>query len=156
MNKGIDYEDEFFDIVYAGEVFEHLYNPDFFLQEASRVLKKGGFIILSTPNLSAWFNRIIFPLGIYPVFMEASTESRMVGAGPLKSLKAGSMPVGHIRIFNVQALKDIFKLNKFKVVELKGAVFDSYFPKPFLFIDRIFTLFPTLSSDLIIVGKTLK
>ena len=44
------YEDEFFDVVYAKCIFEHLTNQRHFLSECKRVLKKGGKIILITDN----------------------------------------------------------------------------------------------------------
>jgi SAM-dependent methyltransferase len=40
------------DVVVAGEIFEHLYSPLHFLNEISRVLKPGGHLILTTPNIS--------------------------------------------------------------------------------------------------------
>jgi 2-polyprenyl-3-methyl-5-hydroxy-6-metoxy-1,4-benzoquinol methylase len=47
------YGDEFFDLVLASEIIEHLhYNPYRLLREAFRVLKPEGYILLSTPNLS--------------------------------------------------------------------------------------------------------
>lgn len=39
-----------FDVVFAGELIEHLSNPGLFLTSAARGLKKDGLIILSTPN----------------------------------------------------------------------------------------------------------
>ena len=41
---------ERFDVVFAGELIEHLPNPGMFLVSAARVLRKEGQIILSTPN----------------------------------------------------------------------------------------------------------
>jgi ubiquinone/menaquinone biosynthesis C-methylase UbiE len=45
----IPFSDEYFDILVSIETLEHLENPDTFLNEARRVLKKGGIIIISTP-----------------------------------------------------------------------------------------------------------
>lgn len=48
----LPYEDESFDLVLGMEIFEHLaLDPYFFLSQASRVLKPGGHILLSTPNV---------------------------------------------------------------------------------------------------------
>ncbi len=38
-----------FDIVYSSDVIEHLENPQKIIMEAYRLLKKGGFFILTTP-----------------------------------------------------------------------------------------------------------
>lgn len=48
----LPYESESFDLVLGMEIFEHLaLDPYFFLREAARVLKPGGHIILTTPNV---------------------------------------------------------------------------------------------------------
>lgn len=39
-----------FDVVLASEVVEHLWNPESFLQEAYRVLKPKGYLIVETPE----------------------------------------------------------------------------------------------------------
>lgn len=51
----IPYPDKSFDVVIFSEVIEHLRNPMLAICEISRVLKKGGLIIITTPNLtSCW------------------------------------------------------------------------------------------------------
>ncbi|WP_104019673.1 glycosyltransferase [Roseovarius nitratireducens] len=48
----LPHESESFDLVLGMEIFEHLaLDPYFFLSEACRVLKPGGHILLSTPNI---------------------------------------------------------------------------------------------------------
>jgi SAM-dependent methyltransferase len=54
------FQDESIDCVVSNQVVEHLSDVDHFFGEASRVLKKGGFLITSTNNLASWHN--IFPL----------------------------------------------------------------------------------------------
>ena len=50
----LPYESDSFDLVLGMEIFEHLaLDPYFFLREAARVLKPGGHIILSTPNVAS-------------------------------------------------------------------------------------------------------
>ncbi|MEM2108220.1 MAG: class I SAM-dependent methyltransferase [Candidatus Bathyarchaeia archaeon] len=39
-----------FDVVIASEVLEHLWNPQNFFDEADRVLKAGGYLIIETPE----------------------------------------------------------------------------------------------------------
>src|SRR3989344_5980541 len=116
FETGINENDNSFDIVYSGEVIEHLYNPDIFLSEVSRILKKNGYLILSTPNLCAWFNRILMLFGIQPLFVEPSTKSKLVGAGILKRFKKDAHPVGHVRIFTIEALKDMLKMNNLRLI----------------------------------------
>ena len=47
--KKIPFSDSFFDVVWAGEVIEHIGHTDVFLNEINRVLRPGGHLILSTP-----------------------------------------------------------------------------------------------------------
>jgi SAM-dependent methyltransferase len=49
--KDAGYADEFFDVVYLGDVIEHVTNPHDLIKECSRILKKGGVMVISTPNL---------------------------------------------------------------------------------------------------------
>ncbi len=64
LEKGLPYEDSFFDIIIAGEIIEHLKNEKLFLNEVTRCLKKKGYLILSTPNVMSLQKRILFILGI--------------------------------------------------------------------------------------------
>jgi SAM-dependent methyltransferase len=153
FEKGIHLKDSSFDIIYAGEVIEHLYNPDLLIEESNRLLKKDGFLIISTPNLCAWFNRILMLFGMQPIFIEPSTKSKFVGAGFLKRFKKDPHPVGHVRIFTLPALKDMLKMYGFKIISIKGGNFDEGFPKQLLLIDNLFKIVPSLSSHLIIAAK---
>lgn len=47
-----------FDTVVAGELIEHLSEPDKFLAEACRILKPNGKLILTTNNRGALINRV--------------------------------------------------------------------------------------------------
>ncbi len=46
-----------FDFIISFQVIEHIKNDTFFLHEIHRVLKKGGKLLLSTPNKKASFTR---------------------------------------------------------------------------------------------------
>jgi SAM-dependent methyltransferase len=48
--ENLPFRDETFDLVFAGEVLEHLNAPAKALNEWSRVLRTGGRLCLSTPN----------------------------------------------------------------------------------------------------------
>ncbi|MDP9170317.1 MAG: class I SAM-dependent methyltransferase, partial [Acidobacteriota bacterium] len=48
------YPDEHFDLVIAGEIIEHMiYDPMHLLTESRRVLREGGTLVLSTPNVGS-------------------------------------------------------------------------------------------------------
>ena len=152
LEEGIPFEDATFDVVYAGEIIEHLYNPDHLLEECRRVLRPGGHLVLSTPNLQAWYNRVLFPLGIQPLFYESSTKSTAVGAGPLKRLKKGSVPVGHIRLMTKPALRDLLVQEGFDEIGIHGAVFN-VFPRPILALDGLMTRIPSLASVFVVIAR---
>lgn len=46
----LDLEDEYFDLVCSLQVVEHLHQPEKLMEEARRVLKKGGLCVITTPN----------------------------------------------------------------------------------------------------------
>ena len=152
IEQGIPYKDSTFDIVYAAELIEHLVNPDYFVEECARLTKKGGHVIITTPNLCAWYNRVLVAFGVMPMFYELSTVSPRIGAGPLKGIKQGIIPVGHIRIFTVRALKDLLESGGFKIVKVKGAHFAAL-PKAVRWIDDIFTVYPRMSSGILMMAK---
>ncbi|EEP75214.1 methyltransferase [Micromonospora sp. ATCC 39149] len=52
--------------VVAAELIEHLYHPGALLAEIARVLRPGGALVLSTPNLATLQDRIRFLLGRSP------------------------------------------------------------------------------------------
>lgn len=51
------YADELFDIIICQEVLEHIEQQDALVTEAARILKKGGTLILTTPNKYYFDNR---------------------------------------------------------------------------------------------------
>lgn len=64
LNYGCKSIDDFqYDIVILLEVIEHIVKAEFLLDEAARVLKDEGKLILSTPNFSFVINRLRILLG---------------------------------------------------------------------------------------------
>ncbi len=47
---GIPFEDNYFNVVWAGDVVEHVFDPIFLLKEMGRVVKPTGKILLTVPN----------------------------------------------------------------------------------------------------------
>ena len=47
-----------FGSVLAGELIEHMEKPGSFLEESRRVLKKGGLLVITTPNRKSLLNRM--------------------------------------------------------------------------------------------------
>ncbi len=60
MNKPLPFDDQQFDVVVSMEGIEHIIDYQGFISELSRVTKKGGFLILTTPNISCFYSRLMF------------------------------------------------------------------------------------------------
>ena len=66
IHTGVDlggtlpFEDGSYDVVLATEVIEHLADHPTFLREAGRILKPGGRLVLSTPNVHRLKSRLTF------------------------------------------------------------------------------------------------
>lgn len=154
----IPFKNNSFDLVLSSESIEHVLNPDTFLKEIYRVLKPGGIILITTPNLSSWLNRMIGLIGLYPLFLEASTEAK-VGYGRFIKFFYGLQLVGHIHVFNLNALKEILIYHKYSIDHIYGNTVDFVTPRSkiitavYSLIDRVMCKFPALCSDLIIIGK---
>lgn len=157
INKGIPFKDNTFDLVFSNQVIEHIYNTDIFLKESIRVLKKGGYFIVITPNISFWLNRLVFPFGIYPIFLEVSLYNKTPGMGFLKKFMFEKDAVGHIRVFNLSSLIDMLKFYKFKIEKIEGIPFSFQMPKFlgffYFILDWIFSKKPSFARDIMIIAK---
>lgn len=133
------------DVVIMSELIEHLVDPDNALDEALRVLVAGGTLLLSTPNLAAWYNRVLLGLGIQPLFTEVSLRG-IYG-------RPGTDVVGHLRIFTRRALLSLLRAMGFVDIRIAGAPYHDV-PRPFRPLDRLFCHVPSLASNLLVVART--
>ncbi len=97
-HRGLPFDDQAFDCVFAGEIIEHLVDTDLFLAEIRRVLKPGACVILTTPNLASFENRLRLLLGLYPMWV----DYRLAG-------------VGHVRAYTPRILKRQLGTHGFRV-----------------------------------------
>jgi SAM-dependent methyltransferase len=142
----LPFEDESFDCVVFGEVIEHLVDPDFALQELSRILRVNGTLLVTTPNLASWFNRGLLLFGIQPIFTETSLH---VNLGRRFQFLGQWRPTqGHLKIFTRAALREMLVGNGFTVDRIRGAAFAE--ANRFSWLDSFFTRFPSLASDFVV------
>jgi SAM-dependent methyltransferase len=102
---GLPFEDGFFDTISALDVIEHVFDPTFLLEETYRVLKRGGQVIYTTPNVRAL--RYLFALVFKGKFPRTSNE------------KIG-YDGGHLHYFTHYDLKELFKKIGFLEVRTSG------------------------------------
>jgi len=60
LNQSLPFEDSFFDYVVCIEGIEHLENPFLCIREFARILKPGGSLVISTPNIMSIKSRTRF------------------------------------------------------------------------------------------------
>jgi len=125
------YVDGYFDVVVCNQVFEHLkqiYKP---IYEIWRVLKVGGSLIFSVPNLASIHNRVMLLFGAQP------TSIRIMGP--------------HVRGYTFKAAKDFLGFNDyFEIVREKGV---GFYPFPEDMTRAICRLFPSYSHTSVFVAR---
>ena len=142
--RGLPVADGAADVVIMSEVIEHLVDPDGAVAEARRVLRPGGSLLLSTPNLAAWYNRGLLAAGIQPVFSEVSL--RGVFGRP------GRVVAGHLRLFTRRALTEFLTASGFRCVTVAGARYHDV-PRPLGPLDRAFCRWPSAASILLVHAR---
>jgi SAM-dependent methyltransferase len=145
----LPFADASFDVVVAGEVIEHVPNPDLMLAEARRVLTPHGRLVLSTPNIVGWANRVLVPLGIQPLFTETSSEVHL--GRRWRVLGQGNQVQGHLKVFSHRALGEILERAGYTVTRMLGM--PAEFPPPIDRLDRLCARFPPIASDLLVIAR---
>jgi SAM-dependent methyltransferase len=138
---GLPLADGAADVVIMSELIEHLVDPDQAMVEVRRVLRPGGSLLLSTPNLAAWYNRGLLAFGFQPVFSEVSL--RGVYGRP------GRVVAGHLRLFTRRALAEFLAASGFCRVRIAGAAYHDT-PRPLRPLDRAFCRWPSAASILLV------
>jgi len=141
---GLPVADGTADVVIMSELIEHLVDPDGAVAEARRILRPGGSLLLSTPNLAAWYNRGLLALGVQPVFSEVSL--RGVFGRP------GRVVAGHLRLFTRRALTEFLTASGFGCVTVTGARYHDV-PRPLGPLDRAFCRWPSAASILLVHAR---
>ncbi|MEH2263624.1 class I SAM-dependent methyltransferase [Nostoc sp.] len=129
--------DEKFDFISALEVIEHITDTDRFISECWNHLNKGGYFVLSTPNINNLRNRILVPLGKYP----NGLEYRNI--------------IHHVRLYNVPCLKNHLMEHGFNIKVVWGV---NFLPQRYLnyFVLRMISenlaiLFPHNCGNIILI-----
>ena len=132
FNNGLNYKDESFDIVVFIEVIEHLEDPFKCIREINRILKKGGILFISTPNILSLTSKMQFLFrGTYPLFNYLPlSDNELRGCNQ------------HVNPLSLVYLSFILKRSNFSIKPFtnrhkKGSLFLYYLLYPFLLISKI-------------------
>lgn len=94
------FKNNYFDLIFSNQVLEHVIYPEKCLHECHRILKKSGYLILTTPNLASWQNRLLLLSGYQPSNYTVSSEFKNLGFPKL--LKKENI-YDHPRVFYCQS-----------------------------------------------------
>ena len=132
LNSYLPYPNDHFDVIHANQVIEHLNNTDNFVSEIYRLLKPGGYAIISTENLSSWHNIIALIFGWQPFSMANFSKKGNIG-NPFSLWKreisnnSSLLSWQHNRLFSYYGLKDLFQKFNFKVEKIKTSGYYPFF-----------------------------
>lgn len=126
LNLRFPYESESFDVVHANQVIEHLPKTDNFIKEINRVLKDGGYTVITTPNLAGLHNIMLLLLGKQPAPASVSDEI-FAGCLGASSRMVKTPGPGHQRIFTLAALSEMLVYHGFRIEKSAGS---GYYPFP--------------------------
>lgn len=133
VNYDLPFEDNFFDCLTANQIIEHLIDVDKFLEEVFRILKPGGYLVISTENLSSWHNIFALLFGFQAFSQDLSAKKNIANPFKLCQIKKGEDR--HRQIFTLRGLKEILQLYHFQIERVLGA---GYYPLP-PFLSKIFS-----------------
>lgn len=136
LNSKLPFRNNEFDLITAVQVIEHLTDIDTFVSETHRILKPGGYFIVSTENLASLHNIVSLLLGLQPSTGPwISSRFASLGFHPLheehiKDHKESSQFKGmdkHTCVMAYRSFKQLFKNYNFSIVEEKTV---GYYPFP--------------------------
>jgi ubiquinone/menaquinone biosynthesis C-methylase UbiE len=131
MNHQLPFTDGFFDAVVVIDGIEHLERPFDFVRECQRVIKPGGVIVLSTPNINALRSR-------WRWFWTSHHNKCKV---PLNEFKPS--PLHHINMMSYQRMRYILHTTGFSImtVTTNRVKFISWLYAVFVPFSYLFTKF---------------
>jgi SAM-dependent methyltransferase len=112
--------DEKYDLIFAGEIIEHLYNPDGLIASCLLALRPGGHLVLTTPNLACFYNRVFLLLGWSPAAYFPSLRYHV--GNPLLPATDGRFGIiaDHKSVFTWKGLKALLGHYGAEILEARG------------------------------------
>ena len=141
LNEGIPDFGVRFDVIFAGEIIEHLFDDRKFIRECQNFLKPNGILIITVPNLVSFLNRFAMFFGLMPLTAYVAAEF-------------------HYHVYTRSKLKMIVKEEGFEVLKTTSSYLPLNIFSKIPGIGKIFSLlgsiFPTMGNQLIIFAKRAK
>ena len=123
LNERMPFESKKFDVIFANQIIEHIYNIDNFLEEVRRVLKPNGYIIISTPNLAGWQEVFSLIIGYQPFWL--TNVIREIGKlNPIRLRESEEIEMfPHVRVFTFHGFLVLLKAYGFKIERALGGYY---------------------------------
>lgn len=140
-------DDNSMDMIICQEGIEHLPNPLFLLQEFNRILKKGGTLILSTPNISHLRAKLSY-------FLSESDFYKRMPPNELDAVWHSNdkrIYFGHIFLIGIQKIRVLsvvagFKITKIHDVKLSMGSLFLIFLYPILVFSNVYAYLKNTSK----------
>ncbi len=99
ISNKTNFKNDFFNIIFLTDVFEHIIDRYSVMNELKRILKKDGIIVIITPNIAKLKSRIRLLFGIYPFTSEdrVSEKKKFIYDG------------GHIQWYTFKTISSLAK-----------------------------------------------
>jgi 2-polyprenyl-3-methyl-5-hydroxy-6-metoxy-1,4-benzoquinol methylase len=107
MNRTLPYDDDTFDAAVCIDGIEHIERPFDFIRQCARVVRPGGAVILSTPNISALRSRWRWLLTGF----HAKCKSPLDEANP--------HPLHHINMLSLPELRYMLHTSGFRITDIR-------------------------------------
>lgn len=130
-----------YDVVFAGEIIEHILDVDSFCENVRRVLTKNGCLIITTPNLASLGRRFLLLLGKNP-YMEVT----------FSETDKGRKDAGHIRYFTKEILFTLLKKHMFDIIRYESGVVN-FNTSGTMYSTFFASLFPTIGNTIIVKAQ---
>lgn len=143
LNRPIPLAASSVDAVMAADVLEHLVETTLFVQEVYRILKPGGYAVMSTPNLASWHNIIALVLGYQPFSGPHLTHFSQSDLAVIRRMRKDfceeladqgwaevdgtSTMYRHIVVGAYRSLRRLFEAQGFAIEQIKSV---GYYPLP--------------------------
>ncbi|HNZ28105.1 MAG TPA: class I SAM-dependent methyltransferase [Spirochaetota bacterium] len=100
--ESANFPDEYFDVVVSSDVIEHIIDVFSAFKEMARILKKGGKLIVITPNIADIRRRLTLLFGKFP---STSASDEGFGFNDGTEIFDG----GHVHYFTFSALEKLYE-----------------------------------------------